>query len=157
MVRSLKHKGGKTMKRRVSKGGAKKSKKHLGKKSKKHVGKKSKKHNKTKRSAKKGGGLFSSKETIEQGDYFGWWLYEVQNGSSKYEFPNRIIGEIGDEYITVSNRIFNGQGTYTYYQGLSKKTYYHNDNKILASAYAKVYDKTNFVIEENEHKTFGFF
>ena len=29
MVRSLKHKGGKTMKRRVSKGGAKKSKKHL--------------------------------------------------------------------------------------------------------------------------------
>ena len=143
------------MKRRVSKGGAKKSKKHLGRKSRKHVGKKSRKHNKTKRTAKKGG--FFSKKTIVQGDYFGWWLYEAQNGRSKYEFPNRIIGEIDDEYITVSNHIFKGEGTYTYYQGLSKRTYYHDDKTIFANAYAKVYDKTEFVIEENEHKKFGLF
>ena len=157
MVRSLKHKGGKTMKRRVSKGGAKKSKKHLGRKSRKHVGKKSRKHNKTKRSTKKGGGFFSSKKNIHPGQHFGWWLYEAKNGKSSYEFPNRIIGEIDGKYITVTNRIFEDNGTYTYSQGVSENTYYHDDNKILASAYAMDYNNTDFVIQKNEHKTFGFF
>ena len=114
MVRSLKHKGGKTMKRRVSKGGAKKSKKYLGRKSRKHVGKKSRKHNKTKRSAKKGG-LFS--KIIPEGGHFGWWLYYVSNDGRHidYQTKNRIIGEIDNEYIAVSNHIFKYKLTNMYY------------------------------------------
>lgn len=116
MVRSLKHKGGKTMKRRVSKGGAKKSKKH--------VGKKSRKHNKTKRSTKKGGGFFSTKKEIPKSmiyqgkvkEIFGKYLHtrdEEDNVTSRIiigvDYHENAFGDTHNQYIiyTLTETLYN--------------------------------------------------
>lgn len=150
MVRSLKHKGGKTMKRRVSKGGAKKSKKHLGRKSRKHVGKKSRKHNKTKRSAKKGGGFFSSEKEIPKS-----MIYQNK--------PKEIFGNYlhtRDEEDNVTSRIIIGA---TYNTSKKEGTIYALDEKLyngLKDLKAdrkyyidgnKLYTKSGDVYQENHY------